>query len=393
MMRNAKTNPLENFLTQKPAQLLALSVKYGWSLNKAEMTLAQQHFQKLGRPPLRGELETIAQTWSEHCKHKTFSGPVKFTSGGKTEKIPNLFKETIVLATALTLHAQSPAPAAAPAAPAAAPAPTVKATPALWVVKGPKATLYLFGTIHILKPNIDWHTPAVTSALAASSSLLEEVDNVDDPNAIRPLMMQLGMDQEHPLSTKITKEDLAAIDSALKQMGAPGESAVEPLRPWLVGITLSVLPMLKAGYDPQSGVDLLLTKDFKAANKPVKGLETIEQQLHFFSDLSPTEEVSELHEQLKHLDTGTQDLDKILAAWQKGDPDTIASIENDDFRKDYPALYDKLVIARNKAWADKLATLLQGDGTTFMAVGAAHLAGPDSVLQLLATRGFTITRL
>ena len=99
MMRTAKTNPLENFLTQKPAQLLALSVEYGWSLNKAEMTLAQRHFQKLGRPPLRGELVTIAQTWSEHCKHKTFSGPVKFTSGGKTEKIPNLFKETIVRAT------------------------------------------------------------------------------------------------------------------------------------------------------------------------------------------------------------------------------------------------------------------------------------------------------
>ncbi len=291
------------------------------------------------------------------------------------------------------LFAQQPAPAPSPAPAATPAAPTIKATPALWVVKSPKATLYLFGTIHVLKPGIDWHTPAVNSALAASQSLLEEVDNIDDPNSIRPLMMQLGMDQEHPLSTKVTKEDLAAIDTALKQMGAPGESAVEPMRPWLVSVSLSVLPMLKAGYDPQSGVDLLLSKDFKAANKPIHGLETLEQQLHFFADLSTTEEVAELHEQLKHLDKGTEDIDKILAAWQKGDPDTIASIENDDFRKDYPELYNKLVIARNKAWADKLATLLQGEGTTFMAVGAAHLTGTDSVLQLLHARGFTISRL
>ncbi|MFA5160978.1 MAG: phosphoribosylformylglycinamidine synthase subunit PurL [Elusimicrobiales bacterium] len=90
---------LEDFLKLSGSSLLALSKEYGWSLNRPEMELAQKYFGKLGRPPSRGEMETIAQTWSEHCKHKTFSGPVKFTSGGRTERIPNLFKETIVKAT------------------------------------------------------------------------------------------------------------------------------------------------------------------------------------------------------------------------------------------------------------------------------------------------------
>jgi phosphoribosylformylglycinamidine synthase len=98
-MTTATTDSLDTFCKLKPAQLLELSNECGWSLNKAEMVLVQRHFKTLKRNPRRGELETIAQTWSEHCKHKTFSGPVKFTCGGKTDTIPNLFKETIVRAT------------------------------------------------------------------------------------------------------------------------------------------------------------------------------------------------------------------------------------------------------------------------------------------------------
>jgi len=94
-----KKSPLENFLSLPAAALVKLSRDCGWSLNAAEMTQVRDYFKKLGRPPSRGEMETIAQTWSEHCKHKTFSGPVRFTCGGKTERIPNLFKETIVKAT------------------------------------------------------------------------------------------------------------------------------------------------------------------------------------------------------------------------------------------------------------------------------------------------------
>lgn len=292
------------------------------------------------------------------------------------------------MAGGLTVHAQQglPAPAATAAAPVA-----VQATPALWVMKGPKATVYLLGTIHIMKPGVEWHTAKVMAAVNQSQTLVEEVADLSDVAAIRPLMMQLGMDQEHPLSTKITKEDLALVDGALKQMGAPGESSVEPMRPWLVGLTLSVLPLMKAGYDPQSGVDMTLSKEFKAAGKPVAGLETVEQQLHILADLPLADEVESLHLQLKDLDHATADTEKTVAAWEKGDVATIAKIENDEFVKEYPALYQKLVVARNKAWAEKLATMLQGEGTTLVAVGAAHLAGPDSVQTLLTAKGFTVT--
>jgi len=92
-------NELENFNSLDGKELAALDKACGWSLNALELAQAQREFRKMRRQPTRGELETIAQTWSEHCKHKTFSGPVVFRDGAKTRKYKNLFKETIVKAT------------------------------------------------------------------------------------------------------------------------------------------------------------------------------------------------------------------------------------------------------------------------------------------------------
>ncbi len=93
------TDNLSNFTSLPEKQLVELDSLCGWSLSLLELQEAQRQFSKMGRQPTRGELETIAQTWSEHCKHKTFSGPVAFRDGGKTKKYKNLFKETIVKAT------------------------------------------------------------------------------------------------------------------------------------------------------------------------------------------------------------------------------------------------------------------------------------------------------
>lgn len=290
-----------------------------------------------------------------------------------------------------------PTAASSPSASAAAPsAPVVSANPALWIVKGPHTTIYLFGTVHIMRPNVDWHSAKVTAAIDASQSLMEEIPDMDKPPAIQAEVVQLGTDPEHPLSTKLTKEDVARTDAAVKQMGLPGESAFEPMRPWLVSVTLSTLPLLKAGFDPASGVDVTLAREFRAKGKSISGLETVDQQLHFLADMPQEEQVAELHEQLQHLDSAQADLLKVIDGWQKGDVDTIAAIENGDFMHDYPELYHRLVVERNARWADRIGTLLSADGPTqtiFLAVGAAHLAGPDSVQKMLATRGFTVTAL
>ncbi|BDE05288.1 hypothetical protein WPS_05640 [Vulcanimicrobium alpinum] len=267
------------------------------------------------------------------------------------------------------------------------------ADPALWVVESPHAKVYLFGTVHVLRPQQSWHTAPLDAALAESAELWLEVTNADDPQAAAPIVRSLGIDAAHPLSTKLSKTDLARVDNAAKAIGAPaGEAAFEPFRPWLASLTFSVVPLLKAGYDPKSGVDMQLKSAFQARGKPVRGFETIDQQMHFFADLPADQEVALLDATLDRVDSAATVLDSLVAAWSAGDVDRFAALENDDMFRCAPGLYDRLVVQRNAAWARQLDARLHDPGISFVAVGAAHLAGAASVQSRLAALGYRVRR-
>jgi len=270
----------------------------------------------------------------------------------------------------------------------------IRATPAIWRVKGAHGTLYLFGTIHIMKPNVEWETGKVKDAFTASDTVYVEVANLDDQAAALPLAAQFGMDMAHPLSTKITKEDVALLDTAAKSMGLPGEAMLEPMQPWLVTMSMSVLPMMKAGYDPASGVDVVLLGEARKAGKKISGFETMEQQLHFVADQPQAEQVARLHEELAGMDKSAAEMSEMMAAWERGDVAKIAALETGELKTKHPEEYKTLVVDRNTKWAATLDDLLKdaGTGTVFVAVGAAHLAGDDSLIELLKKDGWVVAR-
>ena len=295
---------------------------------------------------------------------------------------------------------QQAAPAAGQGAPAPAkvwPAPAAAkqvANPAIWRVKGAHGTVYLFGSIHVMKPNVDWETAKVKTALESSDVLYLEVADLDDEAAVAPLAMQFGIDSAHPLSTKISKDDVALLDAAAKSAGMPGEAMFEPMRPWLVSMTLSVLPLMKAGYQPTSGIDMVLLAQSKKEQRPVKGFETMTDQIHMVADVPEDEQVKMLHKDLVELDKATADTNEMVAAWERGDGEKIAKINNEDLATKYPDEYTRLVIDRNGRWVATLEGMLKDPaaGTAFVAVGAAHLAGPDSVIKMLQKDGFKVER-
>lgn len=293
---------------------------------------------------------------------------------------------------------QQAAPAAGQGAPAKVwPAPAAAkqaANPAIWRVKGAHGTVYLFGSIHVMKPDVDWETEKVKTALAASDVMYLEVANLDDEAAAQPLAMQFGIDMAHPLSTKISKDDLALLDGAAKSAGMPGEAMFEPMRPWLVSMTLSMLPMLKAGYQPSSGIDMVLLAESKKDQRPVKGFETMSDQIHMVADLPEDEQVKMLHKDLVELDQSTADTNEMVAAWERGDVEKIAKINNDELAMKYPDEYKRLVVERNQRWVATIEAMLKDPaaGTAFVAVGAAHLAGPDSVIKMLQKDGWKVER-
>lgn len=269
---------------------------------------------------------------------------------------------------------------------------SASASPALWVVETPQAKVYLFGTVHVLRPELAWHSPTLDAALAESNDLWLEVANAGDAAAAAPIVREFGLDPTHPLSTKITTSDLARVDVAAKTLGAPGESAFEPFRPWLASVTLSVVPLIRAGYDPKSGVDLQLASAFSKASKPVRGFETIAQQMHFFSDMPETEQVVMLHGTLDQLESSVSTLDGLVGSWAKGDVEGFASLTQSGLFQGSPQLYEKLVVMRNADWAHQLEARLKQPGVSFVAVGAAHLAGKASVQADLEKLGYSVRR-
>jgi uncharacterized protein YbaP (TraB family) len=267
------------------------------------------------------------------------------------------------------------------------------AHPALWMVKDADTTIYLFGTVHLLPNDTDWRWPALEKALADSGSLTIELTD-DDPARMQTLVLQYGLDPAHPLSDKLSAAENATLTRAAQTAGVPGgASTLRMMRPWLAGLTLTVAPLLKAGLDPAHGVDKLLKAQMQAAGKPVNGLETSEQQIRFLADLPADVELEFLRSTLRDADKGSGELTTLVDAWKRGDVATIARIEDEDLARHAPALYQRLLVQRNRSWAVKIAAMLQRPGTVFIAVGAAHLAGPDSVQSQLESRGTPVERL
>ncbi|MES2860075.1 MAG: TraB/GumN family protein [Pseudomonadota bacterium] len=280
--------------------------------------------------------------------------------------------------------------AAAPAAPRAV-LPAEGQGPALWSISDADSTIYLFGTVHVLRPETAWGSAKVDAAFDRASSVILEISNPDDQAAIVPIIQRYGVSPDRPLSSLLTPEELAHLDTAAQAIGGSA-AQFDPLRPWLVALSLSVAPLVKAGYDPQSGVELILKSRAEAAGKPVTGLETIDKQVGILAGLSEETQLAFLRATLEAYDDATTELDALVAAWATGDVEAINRLGVIEMRETSEEVYQALLVQRNTDWATQIQTLLAGSGIAFIAVGSAHLAGDDSVQSVLEDRGVTVVR-
>ena len=281
-------------------------------------------------------------------------------------------------------------PPVAEAAPAIRAVPPAEGRgPALWVVRDADSTLYLFGTVHLLRPTTGWGTDRVDAAFESADKLILEISNPDDQAAVLPLVQQHGLSPARPLSSLLSAEEVAALDAAAKTVGLSA-AQLDVFRPWFAALTLSVAPLTRAGYDPASGVELLLKARAEAAGKPISGFETVDEQIRILAGFSEADQLAFLRSTLEDFETATTDLDKLVEAWAAGDVEAVEALGVRPMREGGEALYQALLVRRNTNWADQIQTELAGSGTAFIAVGAAHLAGDDSVQEILERRGVDV---
>jgi hypothetical protein len=295
-------------------------------------------------------------------------------------------------ATALALLFVTPA---ALAQQAAAPAPAAQmkdADPALWVVKDADTTIYLFGTIHVLPAGLSWFDEAVKTAFDASGELVTEIGDMPDLATVQPLIIKHAVTQTGPqLSERLPADKREAFAKAVADAGIPAQ-AVERFQPWFAASQLSLIALTKAGYNPASGAETALTAAAKAANKPISGVESLDQQFGFFNSLSEAAQVQFLTETLAQLDKVGPEFEKMVAEWSEGDAEGLAAIMNEAMRSS-PELSKMLLADRNARWAEWIDTRLDKPGVVFMAVGAGHLSGPDSVQVMLDKRKIKSARI
>lgn len=285
----------------------------------------------------------------------------------------------------LALLASTPALADHHAEPAAA----TGNGPALWKVADEDTTIYLFGTVHVLPDGIEWYDATISEALAGSDIIVTEIPMDKGSEAqLQQLTMAKGMlPAGTTLRSLLTPEQTSTYEAALAKLGAP-PAAFDTFKPWLTGLTLSLLPLMQQGYNPDSGVEKILLA--KATDKPKGALETAEFQLGIFDGMAQDAQVSFMMEAVTGMDEVKPMLDRMIAEWAKGDADQLAAVMNEGM--DDPAVAEALLYSRNANWAEWIDTRLDEPGTVFVAVGAGHLAGAKSVQDYLAEKGIITSR-
>lgn len=287
----------------------------------------------------------------------------------------------------LALLAANPALAQDHAGHAAA-APATKG-PALWKVADEDTTIYLFGTVHVLPKGLEWYDATIAKAFDSAGTIVTEIP-MDAANEAQMAQLTQAKGMLPPgttLRSLLNAEQTAAYATAMGKIGVPVE-AFDPLKPWLAGLTLSILPLMQQGYDPNSGVEKVLLA--KAEGKEKGALETAEFQLGIFDGMTQEAQVAFMMEAATSIDEVKPMLDRMVAEWAKGDADQLAEVMNEGMSD--PAVAEALLYKRNANWAEWIDTRLDTPGTVFVAVGAGHLAGAKSVQDYLAQKGIAVTR-
>ena len=266
-------------------------------------------------------------------------------------------------------------------------------SPALWSLSDEDTTLYIMGTVHLLKPDLEWQSEAIADAFESADTLVFETDTTS-PEAGRAIMQfvsQKGLFQNgEQLTNMLTPVERAEVEKATRSVGLPIE-ALQSMRPWFATVNLQNQKLVQDGFDPNAGVEMVLEAEARETGKSFAYLETIDEQLGLFAGLADDDQVEFLVSTAEEIDDGTDVLDILVDEWLDGDIEGLGVLAADPEMWGSQPIYDALLASRNARWVPQIEAMLDEPGTKLIAVGAAHLAGEDSVITLLRGEGYEVT--
>ncbi len=269
----------------------------------------------------------------------------------------------------------------------AAPAQADAALHCLWEVHGKHNTLYLLGSIHVLRPG-DYPLDAVVqAAYAQAGALLMEINLQDiDTAEVQSEMIASAILPKGRTLADVMGAARYAHARALAQDVGVDLSTFDGFAPWFAAEAISQLELIRLGFQAQAGVEMYFLERAKADGKRITGLETVHDQIALFEGLSLDAQSGYLVSSLEEAHELPRDVDDMVRAWKRGDTGWFAKEMASEFADD-PALATSLLAARNRRWVPQIEALLNDDRNYLVIVGTGHLVGQGSVIELLKKDG------
>jgi uncharacterized protein YbaP (TraB family) len=279
--------------------------------------------------------------------------------------------------------------AAAALATAVSLTPAAKAAPGLWVVHSGTATVYLFGTVHMLPNATHWVSPQIQHAMDASDEIWTEADTSSLPELVR-LIRRYGLTNQGNLRTVLPKRYRNRYDMEMSGAGL-SVNTFGHVKPWLAELLLTggALKHAKFGH----GVETDLMAYAHKHNKSTPTFETADEQFAILADLPIEAQIRALELQIDGYSGTAGEMNTLMRAWLSGDDKALDALSNQKLAATNERYFDDVIVRRNEHFAASIVTRLQSGGTAFVAIGAAHLCGSASVQAFLRNYGFTAERI
>jgi uncharacterized protein len=256
-----------------------------------------------------------------------------------------------------------------------------------WVVERSGSRVFVLGEMVGLREGDLWLTDEIRAAVAGSRELWREADR---ESLERSPLLAAHVLSDEPLSERLDESRREALDVVARRVGVdPG--SLEALRPWAAGQVLEQAWRAGAGIDAGLGVDAVIVRLAAEAGIPVRfELGDAPATLSWFSGMDREVEVDYLMWTIERVAAGHDENDRLVQAWLRGDP-RVADEQDREMREAHPALHERLLVERNRAWIPRIGAMLDGPGSAFVLVGGAHLAGDHNILDLLTQAGLRPT--
>jgi len=262
----------------------------------------------------------------------------------------------------------------------------------LWELHGKHNSVFLLGSIHVLRPADYPLDPAVMRAYAGSKSLVMEINLADmDLEQLQGEMMASAMLPEgKSLPEVLGAKRYARAETLAREVGVE-LSTFDQFAPWFAAEAISQLQLMQLGFQPTSGVEMYFLERARGDGKSVAGLETVHDQIALFEGLSMDAQAEYLVSSLEQAHELPKQVDDMVHAWQRGDTAWFDEQMRSELGRD-PALYQSVLAARNRKWIPKIEALLNDDKNYLVIVGTGHLVGRNSVIEMLKKDGIGATQ-